>query len=229
MITRFVAVGAATVVGFSGTALPANAYNATQVRHAQTQLNVLGCGAGPVNGSVGIMTKAAIVRFQAVMRIRQTGTLNAPTYWRLGKSWRKPCNRRAVPASAGGRRIVISQSQNYLWVINGAGRVVRQEGMIDNPKYLRPGTYYTGSKCGRAARVRTNHAGRLILHNFVRFAPCGVGFHQIPYPSGGAQIHPTYLLGTNYRASHGCIRVSKAMSDTIWSFTTIRTRVVVVR
>ena len=235
-ITRIATMALAVVVGSSativGTTLPAEALTTTQIKIAQTRLNYLGCNAGPVDGTAGMMTKAATVRFQAVMKIAQTGELDGPTYWRLGVSWRKRCDKRAVPStSGGGRRMVLSQSQNYLWIIDSAGHVVAQGGMIDNPTYLRTGTYYTGSKCGRPGRVKYNHTedGRLVLYNYVRFAPCGIGFHQIPYyVSTGTQIHADYLLGTNYRQSHGCIRVSRAMSGAIWNFTTVTTRVVVV-
>ena len=83
-----------------------------------------------------------------------------------------------------------------------------------------------------AASIPDGLDGRasLYLNNFVRFAPCGIGFHQIPtYKSSGAQIHADWLLGTNYRASHGCIRVSASMSVAIWSFAAGATRVVVMR
>jgi hypothetical protein len=67
------------------------------------------------------------------------------------------------------------------------------------------------------------------LENFVRFAPCGIGFHRIPtYRSNGAQMHPDWLLGTNLTESHGCIRLSRAMSRRVWGFTTVRTPVRVV-
>ena len=67
------------------------------------------------------------------------------------------------------------------------------------------------------------------LNNFVRFAPCGIGFHQIPtYMSNGRQIHPDWYLGTNFDVSHGCIRLSRAMSLRVWNFTVRRTRVRVV-
>ncbi len=62
--------------------------------------------------------------------------------------------------------------------------------MVDNPGELRKGTYRTGSYCGRAARVKKNTSGSLWLDNFVRFAPCGFGFHRIPRSmSSGRQIH----------------------------------------
>jgi Putative peptidoglycan binding domain/L,D-transpeptidase catalytic domain len=231
-MTRLTVTGVATVLIFAGTTIPASALTAAQVKYAQTRLNRLGCQSGPADGRVGPMTRAATVRFQSANRLSQTGTLNNTTYYRLRSATAKRCDLRPVPARSGsGRRIVMSQSQNWIWVIDSRGKLIRTGGIIDNPDVLRPGTYYTGSKCGRPGRVRNNSdGGRLILHNFVRFAPCGIGMHQIPtYRSTGRQIHPDWLLGTNYRESHGCVRVSRSMSDTIWSFTTVRTKVVVVR
>lgn len=203
-----------------------------QNRAAQTRLTKLGCQPGPVDGRVGPMTQAATVRFQSANRIAQSGSLTSATYTRLMATSAKRCDVRALPAGSGtGRRIVISQGQNWVWLVDARGKVVRSGGMIDNPSYLRPGTYSTGSKCGRTARVKRNSdGGRLYLNNFVRFAPCGIGFHQIPtYKSSGAQIHADWLLGTNSRASHGCIRVSKSMSASIWTYTTTSTKVVVTR
>ncbi|MFI7060338.1 peptidoglycan-binding protein [Kribbella sp. NPDC050124] len=226
-------VAAATIaLVAAGTALPADALTVTQTKAAQTRLNRLGCTAGPVDGIVGMMTKAATVRFQSANRLTQTGYLSGTTYSRLMASTAKRCDVRPVPALSGsGRRLVISQSQNWVWLIDASGKVVRQGGMIDNPLYLRAGTYTTGPKCGRAGRIRQNtDGGSLYLNYFVRFAPCGIGFHQIPtYKSTGRQIHADYLLGTNYKASHGCIRVSASMAATIWSFTATSVRVVVMR
>lgn len=231
-LTRLGAGLAVLVVTVAGTSIPADALTITQNKAAQTRLNKLGCTAGPVDGKVGAMTKAATVRFQSANKLSQTGTLTTTTYSRLLASTAKRCDVRPVPARTGsGRRIVISQSQNWVWLVDARGKVVRQGGIIDNPQYLRSGTYTSGAKCGRAARIRKNtDGGSLYLNNFVRFAPCGIGFHQIPtYQRGGAQIHADWLLGTNYRESHGCIRLSKGMSDTIWIFTQSTTKVVVIR
>jgi hypothetical protein len=178
------------------------------------------------------MTQAATVRFQSANVLSQTGALNSTTYARLMAATAKRCDVRAVPRRSGtGRRIVISQTQNWVWLIDARGKIVRQGGIIDNPAYLKAGNYVSGAKCGRAARVRKNTDGAsLYLNNFVRFAPCGIGFHQIPtYKSNGRQIHADWLLGTNYRASHGCIRVSASLSASIWTFAAGATRVVVMR
>jgi peptidoglycan hydrolase-like protein with peptidoglycan-binding domain len=231
VLTKLAAGAATVVVAIAGTTLPADALTIAQNKAAQTRLNKLGCYAGPVDGKIGQMTQAATIRFQAANKMTQNGSLAGTTYSRLLATSAKRCDVRAVPASGGGKRIVISQGQNYLWLIDARGKVVRQGGIIDNPSYLKPGTYSTGSKCGRAARIKRNTDGAsLYLNNFVRFAPCGIGFHQIPtYKSNGAQIHADWLLGTNKKASHGCIRVQKSMSDAIWNFTTSSTKVVVVR
>ncbi|MEU4192876.1 murein L,D-transpeptidase [Kribbella sp. NPDC026611] len=223
---------AATVLGLVafGTTVRADAITVSQTKAAQTRLNRLGCIAGPVDGQAGAMTQAATVRFQSANVLSQTGALNSTTYARLMAATAKRCDIRAVPHRSGtGRRIVISQTQNWVWLVDARGTVVRQGGIIDNPRFLKAGSYVSGSKCGRPARVRKNTDGAsLYLNNFVRFAPCGVGFHQIPtYKSNGRQIHADWLLGTNYKASHGCIRVSAAMSATIWSFAAGATRVVV--
>ena len=55
--------------------------------------------------------------------------------------------------------------------------------------------------------MKKNRSGSLWLDNFVRFAPCGFGFHRIPRAmSNGRQIHADNILGTNLAQSHGCIR-----------------------
>lgn len=232
ILSRLGLTAAAVTLVAGGIALPADALTVTQAKAAQTRLNALGCVSGPVDGKVGSMTQAATVRFQSANQLTQNGSLSGTTYSRLMARTAKRCDIRPVPRRSGtGRRIVISQTQNWVWLIDARGRVIRQGGIIDNPAYLRPGNYTSGAKCGRAARVlRNTDGGRLYLNYFVRFAPCGIGFHQIPtYKSTGSQIHPDWLLGTNYRASHGCIRVSRSMAGAIWTFTAGPTRVVVMR
>ena len=174
-----------------------------------------------------------MVRFQAANRLRAERLADAghpdPAVRRGAGALHRPTG--AGPPRPD-RRIVISQTQNWVWLVRADGRVLAQGGVVDNPRYLRAGTYTAGAKCGRAARIRDNSdaSGRLRLHSFTRFAPCGIGFHQIPqYRSTGAQIHADFLLGTDFAESHGCIRVSRAMSHRIWDFATAGTKVVVLR
>lgn len=202
---------------------PAAAADGTPwVREAQRRLNALGCDAGRVDGSLGAHTRSAVVRLQSRHGRVQTGRLDTRTRRLLASANIQRCDVRPLPARSGsGRRIVISQQQNWVWLVGSRGRVVAQAGIVDNPAVLSKGTWHTGSYCGRAARVPLNRSGSLWLDDFVRFAPCGIGFHRVPRRmSTGEQIHPDWYLGTNLAGdSHGCIRLSRAMAERVWEFT----------
>lgn len=223
-------VAGLAVSGGPASAGPASAVD--PVERAQRRLNSLGCDSGPVDGVLGDWTRSAVVRFQSRHGLTQSGQLTAATTSKLYSAGAKRCDARPVPSGTGkGRRIVISQQQNWLWLVGSHDKVVAQGGLVDNTAELSPGRYATGSYCGRAGRIKLNSTpdGRLYMDNFVRFAPCGIGFHRIPrYVSTGDQIHPDWLLGTDYRESHGCIRLTSAMSLRLWNFTVSRTRVRVV-
>lgn len=216
------------VAGLSLTALP-TASAAPGVADSQRRLNTLGCDSGPADGVLGDHTRAAVIRFQSRNGLAQTGTLNDVTKSRLRTSTKR-CDRRPVPAGSGtGRRIVISQKQNWVWLVRADGSVVAQSGMIDNPSQLSGMTGKVGSYCGRSARIQRNYSeGGLILANFVRWQACGVGFHRIPQYTSGAQIHPDWMVGTNLRESHGCIRLPQSFSLKLWSFAAVGTKVRVV-
>jgi hypothetical protein len=213
--------------------VPSSASASAFAAKAQRRLNHLGCDAGPVDGSIGPHTRSAVVRFQAANGLNQDGHLTDPTRRRLYAETQVRCDRRPVPRlSSTGRRIVISQRQNYVWLVRAGGGVAAQGPMVDNPSVLGPGTHRVSSYCGRAAKIRTNTdpGGSLWLPYFTRFAPCGVGFHRIPlYRSSGAQIHPDWMLGTNLKESHGCVRLSRRLAAAVWDFGSVGTRVVVVR
>jgi peptidoglycan hydrolase-like protein with peptidoglycan-binding domain len=213
--------------------LPSPAGAAGDVEKAQRRLNALGCNAGPVDGKPGSWTKSAVIRFQSRHGLLTDGVLGPVTRKRLFARSAQRCDVRPVPKGSGkGRRIVLSQRQNWIWLVGPKGRVVAQGGLVDNPGVLHQGTYRSGSYCGRPARIARNGvaSGQLWLDNFVRFAPCGVGFHRIPrYVSSGAQIHADWILGTNLAESHGCVRLSNAMSRRVWTFTRHATKVRVIR
>lgn len=211
-------------------AAPAGAAEDWAVK-AQKRLNSLGCQAGPPDGVIGKWTRSAVVRFQSREAMKQSGHLDERTRKRLYADDAPRCDVRPVPAGSGkGRRIVISQKQNWVWLVGPRGRVVEQGPMVDNTSVLHRGSYVVGSYCGRTARIKANRsAGGLLLDNFVRFAPCGIGFHRVPRsPSTGKQIHADWILGTNMATSHGCIRLSRELSLRVWSFTSRRTAVRVV-
>lgn len=196
------------------------------IERVQTRLNQLGCQAGPADGVFGEWTRAAVIRFQSRHGLTESGRLTVATRNRLYAATARRCDLRPVPPSGAGRRIVISQRQNWVWLVRPDGSVAAQGGIIDNPAELDRGWRKVGSYCGRRAKIRDNaSAGGLRLENFTRFSACGIGFHRIPRYRGGAQIHADHLLGTDLRRSHGCIRVSAQLARAIWGFGTVGTRV----
>jgi hypothetical protein len=203
-------------------------------REARRQLDRLGCDAGRPS-TRDPHTRAAVVRFQAANGLHQSGRLTARTRALLAPDRADRavrCDRRPVPASGRGRRVVVSQGQNYVWLVRAGGSVLGQGGMVDNTRELRPGSYAVGSLCGRRAKVRmnTDYSGRLWLPYFTRFANCGVGFHRVPLSrSTGAPIHPEWLLGTDARTSSGCLRLGRRLAGQLWRFAGVGTRVVVRR
>src|SRR5690348_8727642 len=127
---------------------------ATPLQQAQYRLNQFGCDAGPMNGKSSDHTKDAIIRFQAANQLTQTGNLNDVTRAKLVLPTAIACNARPVPEGTGtGKRIVVSQKQNWIWLVRKDGSISGQGGMIDNPGIVRVGTYSTGSKCGRPAKI----------------------------------------------------------------------------
>jgi peptidoglycan hydrolase-like protein with peptidoglycan-binding domain len=228
---RTLVFGLATVV-LLGLVTPPATYAADRrdTIRIQKRLNALHCDAGPADGRLGDHSRSAVVRFQSRVRLPQTGGVGRTTYRRLFAGAAPRCDVRPVPSGTGkGHRIVISQRQNWVWLVGASGRVVAQGGMVDNTAVLRPGGYGVGSYCGRPTRVRLNQSGSVWMDDFVRFAPCGVGFHRIPrYKSTGNQMHADWLLGTDLAKSHGCIRLSRGLAERVWDFTTRPTPVRVV-
>jgi Putative peptidoglycan binding domain len=224
-VTTIVVIAISLLTGLPG------ASASGPVASDQTRLNALGCDAGAADGVAGAHTRAAAWRFQSANGLSRDGIIGPVTRAKLHSTSAKRCDKRPVPASSGtGRRIVVSQSHNWVWLVGSDGKAVAQGGMIDNTSVLGKGAYTSGVSCGGAAHIRHHVAeGGLILDNFSRFAPCGIGFHRIPrYPSSGSQIHADWLLGTEQARSHGCIRLSLAMSQRVWDFTASPTKIRVI-
>jgi hypothetical protein len=210
---------------------PASA--ATSLESAQYRLQKFGCEPGGITGQANDRTKWAIVKFQAANGLTQSGKLTDLTRAKLAKPTAIACDNRPVPSGTGtGKRIVMSQKQNWIWLVRADGSVAWQSGVIDNPYIVQPGVHYTGSKCGRPAKILHNRSydETLILDHYVRFVACGVGFHRVPtYVTNGQQIHADYLLGTDAMTSHGCVRMSAEAAKRLWYFVgSASTKVVVV-
>jgi hypothetical protein len=222
LVALLAAVACAVVLAPAGAGAAIDAGAAGGVRFKPERLlNDLHCDAGRADGRIDRHTRSAVVRFQSRVGVRQSGMLDRRTRERLRADGAPRCDRRPVPRGSGhGRRIVVSQPQNWVWLVDRRGHVVAQGGMVDNPGVLHRGSWGTGSYCGRSARVRLNRSGAVWMDDFVRFAPCGIGFHRIPrYQSTGRPMHPDWYLGTNLAVSHGCVRLSAGLARTLWNWT----------
>jgi hypothetical protein len=193
------------------------------------RLDDLGCFIGRT-ADKGDRFTAALIRFQSANGLKQSGELTRRTPARLKSDGARRCDDRPVPRRSGeGRRVVLSQGQNWLWLIREDGTVAGQGGIVDND-WLPQDTYETGDQCGRPGRKRYNSSEDFALRidYFVRFAYCRVGLHQIPVSNAtGRPLHENFYAGTDLRKSHGCLRVPKPLVQQLWRFTKERTAVVV--
>ncbi len=131
-----------------------------------------------------------------------------------------------VPADSGsGRRVVFDQSQQRVWLVTRAGRVLRtylvSGSVSDN---LDPGSYQVYSRSSHAYGID----GVSTMRWFVRFTAgesAAIGFHDIP-EEAGVPVQNLSQLGTPQ--SHGCIRQREADARAMWKFAQLETWVYVV-
>ena len=132
----------------------------------------------------------------------------------------------ALPAGSGsGRRIVFSEGEQRVWLVDGSGDVLRSYlvsgSATDN---LDPGTYDVYSRSRWAVGIDDSGT----MQYFVRFTHgdegAAIGFHTIPVDDG-EPVQTTAQLGTPL--SHGCVRQRTADAIALWDFAPIGTTVVV--
>jgi lipoprotein-anchoring transpeptidase ErfK/SrfK len=139
-------------------------------------------------------------------------------------SWWRP-----VPANSGtGRRIVYSMKvPQQVWVIDGAGRVLRQfkaSGRTDTP---RAGTYRVYSKSERSSNPEYGVTFRYMIR-FTYGRAAAIGFHSIPRTYDGDLVHPLSQLGQPV-GEGGCPHLAGPDARWLYSWAGIGTKVVVVR
>ena len=131
----------------------------------------------------------------------------------------------AVPANSGyGRRIVYSNSQQRIWVIEANG-VVTYSWLVSGRTGTPPFGTYTIQR-----RLNPDTAGSLILPYFQGFLRGSsgkwFGFHGIPLRPDGTPIEPDGQLGIP--ESHGCVRLSQVDAQILWGWAGVGTVVVAV-
>ncbi len=134
----------------------------------------------------------------------------------------------ALPDGSGsGRRIVYSNSQQRVWLVEDDGNVVGSHLVSGRRGVPRPGTYRVFSKSTYTTALR----GRVYMHHMTRFARgrrLAIGFHSIPqYRKTGRPIQSVEQLGT-FRSS-GCVRMHPDAAWSLYAWAPVGTKVVVTR
>lgn len=130
-----------------------------------------------------------------------------------------------VPENSGsGRRIVYSNSDQRVWLVEGDGTVVDTYLVSGRKGVPAPGTYQVYSKS------ETAHAGHdgITMTHMVRFARgerLPIGFHAIPRDANGRPLQSTDQLGEY--ASAGCVRQSDDKAKLLYEWAEVGTTVVV--
>lgn len=131
----------------------------------------------------------------------------------------------APPKSGEGRRVVFSEAEQRVWLVDEDDEVIRSY-LVSGSVYdnLDPGTYEVYSRSEQAYGIDDSGT----MKWFVRFTTgdnAAIGFHDIPV-DGGAPVQTEDELGSPL--SHGCIRQKESDAIALWEFAPIGTTVVVV-
>lgn len=130
----------------------------------------------------------------------------------------------SLPSGSGeGRRVVYSNSQQRVWLVEESGNVAGSWLVSGRKGLPRPGTYKVATK----SRYSSAGGGRLRLQYMVRFAKprrLWIGFHSIPVGRRGP-IQSESQLGTP--TSAGCVRQRFSDAETLFNWSPVGTKVVV--
>jgi hypothetical protein len=130
-----------------------------------------------------------------------------------------------VPADSGsGRRVVYSNSDQRVWLVDGDGTLVDSYLVSGRRGVPQPGTYEVYS------RSKIAYAGHddITMRFMVRFAHgenLPIGFHAIPNDGSGAPLQSEEQLG-EYRSA-GCVRQTLVHANFLYEWATEGTPVVV--
>ena len=130
----------------------------------------------------------------------------------------------AVPdASGDGRRIVYSNGQQRIWLVEDDGTVADTHLVSGRRGFPKPGNYAVFS------RSPVTRSGSVTMQYMVRWYQSprlAVGFHSIPVTRRGRPIQSESQLG--HYTSHGCVRQRLSDAAFVWDWAPIGTPVVVV-
>jgi lipoprotein-anchoring transpeptidase ErfK/SrfK len=128
------------------------------------------------------------------------------------------------PDSGSGRRIVYSDSQQRVWIVNDDGRLHDSYLVSGRDGVPSAGTYSVYSKSETAW---AGHDG-ITMNHMVRFAwgrRLSIGFHSIPRYGNGAPMQTEDELGTPQSA--GCVRQADHQAEALYHWARVGDVVVV--
>ncbi len=129
-----------------------------------------------------------------------------------------------LPANSGsGRRIVYSNAQQRIWLVEANGQVSHSFLVSGRHGLPAVGTYHV------YAKFVLEPDGSLFLPWTLKFDPLPSGgvvnIHGIPLNQQMQPIEPDFLLGTP--ESHGCLRLSQVNAEFVYNWAPLGTTVVV--
>jgi peptidoglycan hydrolase-like protein with peptidoglycan-binding domain len=170
----------------------------------QQRLGELGFWLGDGDGNYGQLTRQAVMAFQKVEGISRDGIAGPQTQQRL------PAAARLAPRDGGGDRIEINLERQLLLVVRG-GQVqwVFNTSTGNGEAYGRP-----SGGTGVARTPRGDFAFQRQI-NGLRRAELG-DLYRPKYFRGGIAVHGSGSVPAQ-PASHGCVRLTNAAMDLLWS------------
>jgi peptidoglycan hydrolase-like protein with peptidoglycan-binding domain len=174
------------------------------VQELQQRLSDLGFWVGEVDGHYGQLTRQAVMAFQKAEGLDRDGVAGPDTRGKL------PTASRPTPRTAEGDHIEVDLERQILLVVRG-GQVqwTFNTSTGNGEAYDRPDG---GTGVARTPRGDFEIERQI---NGVREAELGV-LYRPKYFHGGIAVHGSGSIPA-HPASHGCVRVTNAAMDLLWS------------
>ena len=174
------------------------------VSQVQTHLLALGYWLPGVDGIYSTLTEQAVYAFQKYNNLPRTGAVDLVTHNKLGNATRP------VPRSKSGYVIEIDKTRQILIVANNghADWVINASSGSDHP--------YVSEGVGYSAHTPEGNFNVIRGVDGYDKSPLGQLYRPRYFTNTGIAVHG-YTDVPPYPASHGCVRVSNAAMDYIWT------------
>lgn len=170
----------------------------------QARLDELGYWHGASDGTYGQLTRQAVMAFQKAEGLARDGVAGPATLAAL------PGAARPAPVEASGTHLEVDLERQILLVVEGGRTTWVLNTSTGN------GEAYAAPQGGTA--VATTPTGRFTIQREIdglREGPLGT-LYRPKYFVGGIAIHGSGSIPA-HPASHGCVRLTNAATDLLWS------------